>query len=195
MAEAELPEPVREVLEGGAHRPFTRRVALITAIYAVVLAIASLGGSHAMKETLLAQQQASDQWAFYQAKVIREHQYRAHTLQIEAQLVERGPVMRPEARAKYEELQKKFAEESKRYGEEKKEIEKDAKKLEHERDVGKAKDPNFEFAEVLLQIAIVMASVAILSASGALFGASVVFALFGTALCLNGYLLLVHLPF
>jgi hypothetical protein len=36
-----------------------------------VLSIAALGGNNSVKEMLLAQQQASDQWAFYQAKVIR----------------------------------------------------------------------------------------------------------------------------
>jgi hypothetical protein len=71
MPEVELPNP--EELEERRGKAFTRRVALTTAIYAVVLAIASLGGNNATKEMLLAQQQASDLWAFYQAKAIREH--------------------------------------------------------------------------------------------------------------------------
>src|SRR6184192_837283 len=53
------------------------------------------GGNNAMKEMLLAQQQSSDQWAFYQAKVIREHLYRAQKLVLEAELADataaRGP--------------------------------------------------------------------------------------------------------
>ena len=68
MAEVELPDP--EELEERAEKTFSRRVALTTAVYAVVLAIAALGGNNAMKEMLLAQQQSSDQWAFYQAKVM-----------------------------------------------------------------------------------------------------------------------------
>ncbi len=43
-----------------------------------------------MREMLLAQQQASDQWAFYQAKVIREHQYRTQRMRLEVELAERG---------------------------------------------------------------------------------------------------------
>ena len=69
------------------------------------------------------------------------------------ELAEPGDAMRPKARARYEELKKKFAEEEKRYNAEKKEIEKEAKKLEHERDVNRARDPNFDFAEAVLQIA------------------------------------------
>jgi hypothetical protein len=192
----ELPEPLQHAAEEAREdKTFTRRVALTTALYAVLLAITSLGGNNATKEMLLAQQQASDQWAFYQAKVIREHQYRAQALRLEAELLERGPVMRPEVRAKYEELKGKFAEEEKRYNAEKKDVEKDAKRLEHERDVNRARDPNFDAAEALLQIAIVIASVSILSASRALYAVSLVFAVAGAVLCLNGFFLLVHLPF
>jgi hypothetical protein len=40
-----------------------------------VPSIAALGGNNAVKEMLPARQQSSDRWAFYQAEVIREHQY------------------------------------------------------------------------------------------------------------------------
>jgi hypothetical protein len=87
MPEVELPNP--EELEERKGKKFTKRVALTTAIFAVILAITSLGGNKAMKEMLLAQQQASDQWSFYQAKVIREHLYRSQKLRLEGDLIER----------------------------------------------------------------------------------------------------------
>ena len=192
MAELELPNP-EEIHEHGLDR-FSRRVALITAVYAVMLALAALGGNHAMKEMLLAQQKSSDQWAFYQAKVIREHQYRGQKLRLEADLIERGDTMKPAARERIEALTKQFGEEEKRYSEEKKDIEKEAKALEHERDRWQAKDPYFLFAEAVLQIAIVMASVSILSRSGAIFTFSLALAGLGALLTLNGFLLLVELP-
>ncbi len=191
--EVELPNP--EELREKAESRFGRRVALVTAIFAVILAIAALGGNHAMKEMLLAQQQSSDQWAFYQAKVIREHQYRGQKLRLEADLAERGAAMKPEARRKLEALLGKFDEEEKRYNAEKKDIEKDAKKLEHERDVYQTRDPYFLLAEALLQIAIVMSSVSILARSRFIFGFSLVLAVVGTVLTANGYLLLFRLPF
>src|SRR5205823_13340517 len=106
MAEVELPK--HEELEELKGKAFTKRVALTTALYAVVLAIASLGGTNAMKHMLLAQQQASDQWSLYQAKVIREHQYRIQKLRREADLAERGPSMKPEARPNLTERQAKL---------------------------------------------------------------------------------------
>jgi len=161
----------------------------------VVLAIAALGGNHAMKEMLLAQQQSSDQWAFYQAKVIREHLYRAQKLRLEVDLAERGATSRPEAREKMEALFKKLDEEEKRYNAEKKDIEKDAKKLEALRDSFQARDPYFLVAEALLQIAIVMSSVSILARSGLIFSFSLILAVVGAVLTANGYFMVFHLPF
>ena len=191
MAEVELPDP--EELSAAGDR-FSKRVALMTAVYAVVLAIASLGGSNAMKEMLLAQQEASNQWAFYQAKSIREHQYRVQKLVLEADLEERGESLKPQSRRKLEAALQRFTEEEKRYAEEKKDIEKAARKQEAERDRNQAKDPYFDYAEVLLQIAIVMGAVSILSKSRPPFYTSLGLAVVGAALAVNGYTLLFRLP-
>jgi len=192
VAEIEVPNP--DELHERGETTFGRRAALTTAIYAVVLSIASLGGNNTVKEMLLAQQQSSDQWAFYQAKVIREHQYRAQKMLLETQLAEPSSLKGAE-RAKVEALATKFAEEEKRYNAEKKDIEKDAKKLELARDVRRERHPYFEFGEVLLQIAIVSASVSILSSSRPMFWFSLVLAALGAALTLNGFTPLYTLPF
>jgi len=127
-----------------------------------------------LKEMLLAQQQSSDQWAFYQAKVIREHQYRGQKLLLEAQLAEPSSLKGAE-RARFEALARRFGEEEKRYNVEKKDIEKDAKKLETERDRHQRRDPYFDFAEVFLF--------------------SLVLAVAGAGLAANGFLQLFTLPF
>jgi hypothetical protein len=192
VAEVELPKP--DELEEARDKAFSRRVALTTAVYAVVRAIASLGGSNAMKEMLLAQQDASNQWSYYQAKVIREHLNRGNKLVVEAQLAEPSALKAAE-REKYEALLKKFADEEKRMNVDKKEIEPKAKAAEAERDLNQAKDPYFDYAEVLLQIAIVTASVSILSGSRPTFWFSLGLAIIGTVFAANGFLLLVRLPF
>jgi hypothetical protein len=193
MPEIELPNV--EELEEVKGKKFTKRVALTTAIYAVLLAITALGGNNAMKEMLLASQQSSDQWAFYQGKVIREHLYRSQKLRLEIDLVERSDRTRPEVKERLETLLKTVTEEEARFNAEKKEIEQEAKRLEHERDLNRKKDPYFDFAEVLLQIAIVMASVSILSASRPVYGFSIISALLGAILSLNGFFLIFKLPF
>jgi hypothetical protein len=192
VAEIEVPNP-EEIHERG-ETAFGRRAALTTAIYAIVLSIAALGGNNTVKEMLLAQQQSSDQWAFYQAKVIREHQYRGQKMILETQLAEPSTLKGAE-RAKVEALAAKFAEEEKRYNAEKKDIEKDAKKLEAARDHRRERHPYFEFGEVLLQIAIVSASVAILSTSRQMFWFSLVLAVLGAGLTVNGFVPVFKLPF
>ena len=192
MAEVELPNP--EELEERRDKAFSRRVALVTAIYAVVLAIASLGGNNAMKEMLIAQQEASNQWAYYQSKVIREHLNRGNKMMLEAQLAEPSTLKGAE-REKFDALAKKFGDEEKRMNVDKKEIEPKAKAAEAERDRNQAKDPYFDYAEVLLQISIVCASVSILSTSRPMFWFSSALALFGVLFTLNGFLLLFRIPF
>jgi hypothetical protein len=192
VAEVELPDP--EELEERRDKTFSRRVALITAIYAVVLAIASLGGNNAMKEMLLAQQEASNQWAYYQSKVIREHLNRGNKLVLEMQLAEPSALKGAE-RDKLAALASKFADEEKRMNADKKEIEPKAKAAEVERDRNQAKDPYFDYAEVLLQIAIVCASVSILSTSRPMFWFSSLLAVLGALSTVNGFFLLVRLPF
>ena len=192
MAEIELPNP--EELEERRDKSFSRRIALVTAVYAVMLAIASLGGNNAMKEMLLAQQEASNQWSYYQAKVIREHLNRGNKLVLELQLAEPSALKGPE-RDKHEALARKFADEEKRMNVDKKEIEPKAKKAEAERDRNQAKDPYFDYAEVLLQIAIVCASVSILSTSRPMFWFSSFLAAVGGLSAINGFLLVFKIPF
>jgi hypothetical protein len=192
VAEVELPDP--DELEERRDKTFSRRVALTTAVYAVVLAIASLGGNNAMKEMLLAQQEASNQWSYYQAKVIREHLNRGNKLLLETQLAEPTRLVGPE-REKYRALLRTFTDEEQRMNADKKEIEPKARALEAERDRNQAKDPYFDYAEVLLQIAIVCSSVSILAGSRPMFWFSSGLAILGALTTLNGFLLLVRVPF
>jgi hypothetical protein len=193
MPEVELPNT--EELEEVSRKRFTKRVALTTAIFAVVLAITSLGGNNAMKEMILAQQQSSDQWAFYQSKVIREHFYKIEKMRIEADLQQWGASMKPEVRERYESMLKTINSEELRYNAEKKKIEQDAKDLERERDINRSKDPYFDYAEVLLQISIVMASISILAVSRYMFYFALIAAGFGSLFMLNGYLMIFRIPF
>ncbi len=193
MAEIELPDV--EELEEARGKRFTRRVALTTAIYAVLLAITSLGGSNSMKEMLLAQQQSTDQWNFYQAKNLREGFARNQKEMLELVLIERGGAMKQDAREMYGALLRKAANEETRYRDEKKPIADSARKLEKERDVNRDKDPYFDYGEVLLQISIVMASIAILSGALPIYLFSIVSASTGAILTLNGFLMIFRIPF
>lgn len=186
----EVPEIPVEHAKG----TFESRVALATAILAVALAFASVGGNYMTKELLLAQQQASNQWAFYQAKVIREHLYRVQAEQVELALAERSASMPAAAREQAEGRMVKYREEAERYSKEKKEIEAEAGRLERERDFALARDHNFELSEVAFQVAIILGSVTILSGTRRIFVASLVMGALATLLALNGFFLITKFP-
>lgn len=193
MSEVELPNP--EELEEAAGKRFSKRVALTTAIYAVLLAITSLGGNNATKEMMLSQQMSNNQWSYYQSKSIKESFALERRASVEAILAERGAAMTPAARMVFERRRDAAASDEARYAKEKGQILAEAKTLEKDRDIGRAKDPYFDFGEVLLQLAIVTASTAILSGSSPVYLFSIVMAAFGAVLSLNGFLQLFTLPF
>lgn len=192
MPEVELPNP--EEMEEHKQKGFTRRTALTTAVFAVFLAVVSLGGNNAQKEMLLSQQQASDQWAFYQSKAMREHLYRLEKERVEGELLEQDKGLTAVAREHKEVRLKRLGEQEARYEHEKKEIEAKARELEHERDAARAKDPYFDYAEVLLQIAIVLASMSILTGARPILYAALVAAVLGALLGVDGFLLLFRIP-
>src|SRR5436305_2041038 len=62
--------------EEAADGRFRKRAALAIGTLAMLLAITGLGGDNATKEMVNANIQASDTWAFYQAKNVRQTEYR-----------------------------------------------------------------------------------------------------------------------
>jgi hypothetical protein len=148
-----------------------------------------------MKEMLLAQQEAANQWAIYQAKAMRENICRIQRLNMEAEYLDRADTMKPSTRGRFEATVKKMTAEEIWYASEKKPIEAAAHKAERERNVNKDRDLYFDFAEVQLQVSIVLASVAILSSSRSVFYFSLIVAAIGAFLSFNGFTLTFHLPF
>lgn len=192
MADVELPDP--KEAEEKAGDPFTKMVALCVAVYAVVLAVTALGGSNAGKDMVMAQQKATNQWAYYQAKAMRESIYLVEAEKMELELAAHGATLTTEDKKRREDVRAKYQAKADRYAKEKEEIMAEVKKLEEERDVAARRDPYFDYAEVLLQIAIVLASVSMLSGRKGAFYGSVALAALGLVLCANGYGLFVKVP-
>ena len=186
MPDIEIPHPdeAKEIAEN----PFTKRIALCVAIYAVVLAVAAAGGSNAGKDMLMEQLKATNKWGQFQAKSIREANYINEFEKLEVEMLNSD--ISADARAKLEKRMVRITGKLDEYKVEKAAIMEEAKAHEHERDDAQKRDPYFDFAEVALQIAIVLASVAMLSGRRWAFAVSVTLAVIGSALTLNGYTLL-----
>jgi uncharacterized protein DUF4337 len=179
---------------------FRRLTGIYLGVIAMLLAITSLGGSNATKTMLSANIQASDTYGFYQSRNIRQTMFQLTEEQLERDLLAQ-PDMPEAAKAKIQEAIKRYHGRVERYesdpatGEGKKELLAKAKEWEAKRDHAAERDPNFDFAEALFQIAIVLGSVSIVAASRALVRLSAGIAVVASLLMINGYFLLVHLPF
>ena len=202
MEAHDIAEQIHEHSEPHAHAApvhdwFRRIAAIYVGITAMLLAIAALGGAEATKEMLNANIHASDTYAFYQAKNIRQTVYQTSAAQLEL-LAAGAAALSDSDKAKTAELIKRYRDTAARYdsepatGEGKKELMIKAKDWDAKRDHAAATLPNFEYAEAAFQIAIVLGSVAIVASSVWLLGLSGVLAVCGILLTLNGYLL--HLP-
>ena len=198
---------IAETIHGGheAHSAagdasFRRFAAIYLGVIAMLLAIASLGGSNATKVMLSANIQASDTYGFYQSRNIRQTIYQITAEELEGQLLAQ-PDMPEAAKAKIAAAIKRYQARVERYesdpstGEGKKELLAKAKEWEAKRDHAAERDPNFDFAEALFQIAIVVGSVSIVAASRSLIKLSGGLAVVASLLMINGFFLIVHLPF
>ena len=203
MEATEIAEKIHEHHEehsAASDANFRRLTGIYLGIVAMLLAITALGGSNATKTMLNSNIQASDTYAYYQAKDIRQTVYQLTAEQLDSELLAL-PEMPDAAKAKIQDRIRRYRERVDRYesdpsaGQGKKELLARAKEWEAKRDQAAERDPNFDFAEALFQIAIVLGSVSIVAASRTLVKLSAGLAVVGSLLMLNGYFLLVHLPF
>jgi hypothetical protein len=135
-----------------AQEPFDKRVAVTMAIIAALLAIVSVEAHIYTTEELLAQQKASDQWAYYQAKDIRR--YDSEIAQDFLKALKSDST---------EERLKHYGDNAAKYDRDRAEIQNTAREFEAERDVKGRQALRLEAGEVFLEIGIVFASLAILT--------------------------------
>ncbi len=140
--------------------PWMDYLALTTVIFAVCATLSTFKGGGYSTRSLISQEQASDQWNFYQAKSIRESLYVIQKENIELQI---NSLNKPADEAlldKYKaslEISQKNIE---KYINQKADIEKDAKAFEQSRDDAQKHGQPFGMAVIFLQISILLSSVA-----------------------------------
>jgi hypothetical protein len=205
---AELISEIRE--ERASHEAedkFRDRAAMLIAIMAMLLAIGSLGGGNVAEDMIHNNIKASDTWAFFQAKNVRQTQYRLAADELEVQLA--NPGLSPEVRAALQEKVDAYRATVTRYddepdpaapadslrGEGKKQLSAQARRYESLRERAGAQDSNFDYSEVAFQLAIVLGSVAILALSRKVLYISIGLGVIGALLMLNGFTLMFALPF
>ena len=193
------------IAEGGheAHAEteasFRRVAAVILGLMAMLLAIASLFGEAAMKDTINFNIKVSDTYAFYQAKNERQTTLQLAADQLSA-LAASHPEWSGDARTNVDKLVADYRAAVTRYesdpksGEGKKELLAKARDYEEKRNRAQHQDSNYDYARALFQIAIVLGSVSIVAASRPLLWLGCSLAGIALLFGLNGYFLFMTLP-
>jgi uncharacterized membrane protein YcjF (UPF0283 family) len=153
-----MPDELSELQENAEHgreNPSLAPISVTMAILAVCVAVVSLMGHRSHTEELLMQNRATDQWAYYQAKNIRRHNY-----EMSLDLLSLIEFKDKEQAAK---IREKYQKEADRYTKEQADIEEQAKELESESARAQRKADRFDLGEVFLEIALVISSLALLS--------------------------------
>jgi hypothetical protein len=189
-----------EVVERAGAGTSSKWVGIYVGILAVLLAICNVGGANATKDAMRAHIEAANTWSFYQAKNIRRNTtgIAADDLDLMQQAM---PAMPPELQQKFKtkiadyraEVQRLTTDPERKEG--MNELMARGRALEADRDTAFRKDPYFDWSQALLQIAIVLASVHLIVNNGLLLGLSGLLATTGVLLMVNGFTLLVNLPF
>ena len=180
-----------------------RWVGVYIGVLAVFLAICSMGGGNAAKDATLKNIEAANTWAFFQAKNMRRHVLRVEAdsltlrLKSEPDLTADGRVAIEAKIAEYKKQDVALTSDPDRPEGEREGLDQlfeKGKKLEVERDVAMRKDPYFDYAEALLQIAIVLASISIITKGTFLLTISGVLGVAGSLMGLNGFTLAFAVP-
>ena len=170
--------------------PSNKKVALLIAILALCLAFAETFGKSAQTDALSSNIEASNLWAFFQAKTIRLTTVRTAAEAAELQLASAPAETKPAIAKRIEDWRKTTTryESEPETKEGRKELAERAKSAEAKRDRSLAAYHQFETASAALQIAIVLASAEIITGVGFLLWASLGLGLIGFAFTLIGFL-------
>jgi hypothetical protein len=179
-----MPDELSELQENAEHgreNPSLAPISVTMAILAVCVAVVSLLGHRAHTEELLTQNKATDQWAYYQAKNIRRHNYEMG--------VDVLALMEFKDKAQADKIREKYQHEAERYTKEQAEVEEQAKDLEKESALAQRKADRFDLGEVFLEIALVISSLALLSRKRFYWLLGMVSGLAGLGVAATGFLM------
>jgi len=137
-------------------------LALTTVMLALGATLSTLRVGSFSNRSILRQTQASDQWAYYQAKSIKGYLYELQKEKLELELKLLGETGSRNTVDEYQQKIRSYDKKIKRYDEEKAEIQKEARDLEVQRDVAVKHSLAFGYAVILFQLSILLASIAAL---------------------------------
>lgn len=177
-----MAEPIQELHERAERAAEDRNMTVVTmtmAFLAVLIAGASLLGHRAHTEELLLQTKATDQWAYYQAKDIRQRSYQLFLDELSIFPVQNAA----EAAA----IRDKYSKAADREAAQQKDIEAEATKAETEVALDQRRGNRFDLGEVLLESSLVICSITLLTRKRVFWGIGSFLGIVGIAICVTGF--------
>jgi hypothetical protein len=171
---ADEAQELREQAEKAREDRSLAAVSLTMAVLAVLVAVVSLLGHRAHTEEVVLQAKSSDQWAFYQAKNIRQHEDELFVATNNS-----GAAA---------DVREKYSQEADRYKKEKDEIQTEAQKLEREVAMERNRADRYDLAEVFLEIGLVITSITLLSGRRIFWHLGIVLSVVGLVVAVMGAL-------
>ena len=159
-------------------------VALLISVLALVLALSETLGKSAQTTALGYNIEASNLWAFFQAKTIRQTTLRTAAEQLDATLISTEAARKQSA--KWRETAQRYQNEPET-GEGRDQLAARAKVAEKKRDLALAAYHHFEMSSASVQIAIVLASASIITTMPALFWTAGALGVVGIGFCVIGF--------
>lgn len=152
MADAKKPEDKKD--------PWLNWLALTTVIFAVCATLSTFKGGGYSTRSVISQAQASDQWAYYQAKSIKANLYQIQRERLQLEFDTLPADAAASKRSAYQAKLDEYSSKIKKYDSEKEQIQQAAHDLEAKRDDAQRHGHPMGVAVIFLQIAILLSSVA-----------------------------------
>lgn len=168
-------------------------LALSTVIFAVCATLSTFKGGGFSTRSVLAQTQASDQWAYYQAKSIKGYIYETQKEKFELELKASGQKMPKSMVEEYTQRIDSYSKKIKKYEEEKEQIEQEARRFEGVKEDAQRHAQIFGMAVIFLQIAILLSSIAALMKKKILWILGLILGVVGLVYFMNGFFLFIQI--
>lgn len=172
--------PEIEVKPEHAADPLTRRVGILVGIVGILLSVVTIASHRAHTEAVIHRTESNDQWAFYQAKKIRENTSDVASTVMQA--LGSDPVRTAAAARKLEAARDKYADDAK-------EIMKEAQAKDVEQKIDERRALRFDLGEGLLELGLVLCSLYFLARKGFFPILGIIASMAGTVLGILGWTL------
>jgi hypothetical protein len=169
-----------EVKPEHAADPDTRRVGIMVGVVGILLSVVTIAGHRAHTQAVIHRTESNDEWAYYQAKKIREYTSEVTVSVLQTLAADPAKTVAP--------VQKLNAARDK-YAADAEKIQEDAKRKDEESAVEERRALRFDIGEGLLELGLVLCSLYFLARNGLFPVFGVLAAAAGTAMGILGFLL------